>query len=119
METNYPQYHAHLQQLLGDLAKASPGPMAGFAKMHQTSVADGVLAAKTKEMMALAISIAVHCDGCIAYHVHDALKAGATREEIAETIGVAVMMGGGPSVVYGAQALEAVGQFLSASAAGG
>jgi alkylhydroperoxidase/carboxymuconolactone decarboxylase family protein YurZ len=70
MEPNYPQYHAHLQQLIADLAKAAPGPMAGFTKMHQTSVADGVLAAKTKEMMALAISIAVHCDGCIAYTMH-------------------------------------------------
>lgn len=70
-----------------------------------------MLAAGTKELIALAISIAVHCDGCIAYHVHDALAAGASRQEVAETIGVAVMMGGGPAVIYGAQALEAVGQF--------
>jgi AhpD family alkylhydroperoxidase len=116
VDTNYPQYHAHLQQLIADLAKASPGPMAGFAQMHNKSVSEGVLAAKVKEMIALAISIAVHCDGCIAYHVHDALRAGATKEEITETIGVAVMMGGGPSVVYGAQALEAVGQFAAVTA---
>jgi AhpD family alkylhydroperoxidase len=70
-----------------------------------------VLSTNANELIALAIRIAVHCDGCIAYHVHAALKAHATRREIAETIGVAVMMGGGPSVVYGCEALEAVEQF--------
>lgn len=88
--------------------------MAGFATLHRESVRDGVLGGKTKELIALAISIAVRCEGCIAYHVHDALKAGATDEEVCETIGVAVMMGGGPAVVYGAEALEALGQFREA-----
>jgi AhpD family alkylhydroperoxidase len=115
VESNYPEYHAHLQKLVADLAKESPGPMAGFMQMHQKSVAAGMLLSSTKELIALAISIAVRCDGCIAYHVHDALEAGASREEIAETIGVAVMMGGGPAVIYGAQALEAVGQFAAAA----
>jgi AhpD family alkylhydroperoxidase len=59
-------------------------------------------------------SIAARCDGCIAYHVHDALKAGATRKEIVETIGVAVLMGGGPATVYGAEAFEALNQFETA-----
>lgn len=115
MESNYPEYHAHLQKLVADLAKEAPGPMSGFIQMHQKSVTAGVLSASAKELIALAISIAVHCDGCIAYHVHDALDAGASRQEIAETIGVAVMMGGGPAVIYGAQALEAVGQFTAAT----
>lgn len=53
----------------------------------------------------------VRCDGCVAYHVHDALEAGASRDEIVEVIGVAVLMGGGPAVVYGSEALEAVEQF--------
>lgn len=66
-------------------------------------------------LIALAIGISVHCDGCIAYHVHDALAAGATRAEVMETIGVAVMMGGGPSVVYGCEAMEAVEQFDAVS----
>ena len=77
-------------------------------------MSDGALPPKIKELMALAIAVAIHCEGCIAYHVHDALYAGATREEIVETIGVAVMMGGGPAAVYGAEALEAVAQFESA-----
>lgn len=63
-------------------------------------------------MMALAISIAVGCEGCIAYHVHDAVEAGATRSELLETIGVGLMMGGGPGSIYSAHALEALEQFL-------
>ena len=59
----------------------------------------------------------LHCEDCIAYHVHDAVAAGANRKEIAETIGVAVMMGGGPAAVYGAQALEATDQFATAARA--
>jgi AhpD family alkylhydroperoxidase len=89
--------------------------MGGFAALHRASTSEGALPTKTKELIALSIGIAVHCDGCIAYHVHDALAAGATRDEIVETIGVAVMMGGGPSVVYGCEALEAVEQFEPAA----
>ena len=73
---------------------------------------DGALHGKVKEMMALAISIVVGCDGCIAYHVHDAVEAGATRQELLETIGVALLMGGGPGSIYAAHALDAIEQFL-------
>ena len=72
---------------------------------------DGALEKKAKELIALGIGIAVRCDGCISYHINDALKAGASRREIIETISVAVMMGGGPSMVYGCEALEALDQF--------
>ncbi len=58
----------------------------------------------------------MRCDGCIAYHVHDAVDAGASRQELIETIGVAVMMGGGPSVVYGCEALQAIDQLQPAGA---
>lgn len=59
----------------------------------------------------------MRCDGCIAFHVHDAVKAGASRKEIVETIGVAVLMGGGPSVMYGCEALAALDQFAGSGAA--
>lgn len=59
----------------------------------------------------MGIAISVRCDGCIAFHVKDALSSGASSEEIMETIGVAIMMGGGPSVVYGCEAMEALSQF--------
>jgi AhpD family alkylhydroperoxidase len=63
-------------------------------------------------MMALAISIVVGCEGCIAYHVHDAVEAGATRPELLEAIGVGLLMGGGPGSIYVAHALDAIEQFL-------
>ncbi len=111
MTTNYPQRHQELQGLLGRLAKELPGPMAGFGRLHRDSVAQGTLPAKFKELIALAIAIAVRCEGCIAFHVHDAIAAGASREEIVETIGVAVMMGGGPAAMYACDAFEALDQF--------
>ena len=108
---NYPEYYEHLKQLMGELGGEIPGPMGGFGRLHQSAVSDGVLSAKVKELIALGIAITVRCDGCIAFHVHDALEAGAAHQEIMETIGVAVLMGGGPSVVYGSEALEALAQF--------
>ena len=66
-------------------------------------------------MMALAVSVAIGCDGCIAYHTHDAVKAGATRPELIETIGVGVLMGGGPGSIYAVHALDALDQFLPIS----
>jgi AhpD family alkylhydroperoxidase len=112
MTTNYVEYHKHLEERLAQLGTELPGPMTGFARLHKTAVADGVLSAKTKELMALAIAVAVRCDGCIAYHVHDAVQAGATRAEMIETIGVAILMGGGPAAMYAAHAMDAIEQFL-------
>jgi AhpD family alkylhydroperoxidase len=100
--------HDRLRSLLADLGREIPGPMSGFARMHAGAVTDGALEPRIKELMALAIAICDHCEGCISYHVHDALHAGATHAEVTETIGVAVMMGGGPAAVYGAYALEAL-----------
>ncbi len=111
MAKDYPAIQAHLQEMIGRLGEQAPALMDGFGQLHGAATSEGVLETKTKELLALSIGIAVHCDGCISYHVHDALEAGATREEIVETIAVAVMMGGGPSVVYGCEALEAVEQF--------
>ena len=111
MINDYPDCYKHVAEMMNAYGVESPGVMEGFAKLHSASVADGALSSKLKELIALAIGITVRCDGCIAYHVHDALKAGATRTEVAETVGVAIMMGGGPSVVYGCQALEALEQF--------
>ncbi|PHK97762.1 alkylhydroperoxidase [Neolewinella marina] len=90
--------------------------MRSFGQMHRDSLADGALSRKSKELLALAIAITVRCDGCIAFHVHDALPAGAGQEEIAEAIGVAVLMGGGPAVMYGCEALQALEQFAKSSA---
>lgn len=79
--------------------------------MRSAAHADGCLEPKTKELIATAISVAVRCDGCIAGHTKAAEKNGASREEVLETLSMAVLMGGGPSVVYAAQALDAFDQF--------
>lgn len=114
MTTNYPERRQELDAIFGKLGKELPGPVAGFARLHRDAIAGGALPAKTKELMALAIGIALRCEDCIGYHVRDALQAGATRAEILETIGVALMMGGGPASMYGCKAYEALGQFEAA-----
>jgi AhpD family alkylhydroperoxidase len=119
LTTNYIEYHKQLEERLAQLGRELPGPMSGFARLHKKSLEAGALPARIKEMMALAVSIANGCDGCIAYHVHDAVAAGATRAELLETIGVGVMMGGGPGSIYAAHAMEAVDQFFPAEYVGG
>lgn len=108
---NYVEYRERLNELTKELGGSLPQTLAPFGQLHKSALSDGVLDRKTKELIALGISIAGRCQGCIAYHVHDASKAGASDKEILETIGVAIMMGGGPSVVYGCEALEALKQF--------
>jgi len=110
---NYPAYHKHLQELMGKLGQEHPQVMQAFGSLHSAANVEGELDSATKELIALGIAIAVHCDGCISFHVHDALKAGATKAAMVETIGVAILMGGGPSVMYGVEALEALEQFES------
>ncbi len=110
---NYPEHLNHIQQMMGRLGKDIPETMGAFSKLHKASIGDGALDSKTKELIALAIGVAVRCDGCIAFHVHDALQAGASQEEIMETLGVAILMGGGPAVMYAVEAMDAVDQFTS------
>ena len=109
--TDHPAAHRRLRTLMAELAREAPGPYSGFARAHASAVTDGALSPSVKELMALAVAICTHCEGCIAFHVHDALRAGATHEQVTETIGVAIMMGGGPAAVYGAEALDALRQF--------
>ncbi len=112
--TNYIELRDHLEERLTQLGKEIPGPMTGFARLHRKGLEDGALSGKVKELMALAISIVVGCEGCIAYHVQDAIQAGATRSELLETVGVGLFMGGGPGSIYAAHALEAIDQMLPA-----
>ena len=95
----------------GRLREAIPDTMRGFVTLGAGTSKAGALDAKLKELIALGISIAVRCDGCVAYHAKAARDRGASREEVAETIGVAIHMGGSPSMVYGAEALKAYDAF--------
>jgi AhpD family alkylhydroperoxidase len=112
----YPQRYARLQGLFGRLGQAIPDEMAEFGRLHRAAMADKALPGKMRELIALGIAIASHCEGCIAYHVHDALRAGASRDEVLDAIGVALMMGGGPGAVFAAEAIDALDQFEAASA---
>ena len=113
--TTYPERLRSVRSNSQTLAAAQPGVMEAFESFHQAAVATGALDRKTKELIALAVSVTAGCDDCIAHHVNDAVKAGATREEFADALGVAVLMGGGPGMIYASHAIEAVDQFLSAS----
>ena len=101
---------------IGTMKKLAPKVAEGFLALDKAGVESGVLDVKTKELIALGIGVAVRCDGCIAVHVNNALKAGAKPEEIGETLGVAVSMGGGPSMVYATRALEALAEFTGKQA---
>lgn len=96
---------------LRDLHDAMPATMQGFGDLHRAATADGALTTAQKELMALAIGIAVGCSDCITLHVHDALRAGATRDQVREAIAVAVMMGGGRATMYAIEALAALDDF--------
>jgi AhpD family alkylhydroperoxidase len=89
--------------------------MKAFSALHRAAAGSGVLDTKAKELIALAIGVSLRCDSCISFHTHDALGAGATKEEILEVLSVAVMMGGGPSVMYATHVVEAVEQFERAA----
>ena len=96
---------------VGMLRQGSPDTMKAFAALSTAATAANTIDTKTKELMALAIGIAVHCDGCVAYHTKMAHQHGASRQEILETVALAVYMGGGPAAVYGADAVRAYDQF--------
>lgn len=99
---------------LRHLHDAMPEAMRGFGDLHRAATADGALTTAEKELMALAIGIAAGCSDCIALHVHDSLRAGATPDQVNEAIAVAVMMGGGRATMYAIEAVEALDDFRAA-----
>jgi len=105
----------HIKSYTSKLSAELPELMRSFYALSRNSSTPGALDTKTKELLALAIGVATHCDGCIAFHTQAALKAGATREEIMETLGVTILMGGGPSLMYATHVVEAMEEFQQAS----
>lgn len=96
------------------LFKAAPEPMRAFGALMAAASKDGALDAKTKELMALAVAVVSRCEGCILHHVEAAMRHGADRQHIIETIAVSVEMGGGPATVYGATALAVFDELSNA-----
>jgi len=108
---NWPQFAKELSALLRNLRGSTPEVMKAFAGLAQAATLSKALDAKTKELIALGIAVAVRCDDCIAFHAKAAAEQGATRDEVSETLGMAIYMGAGPSVMYASHALEAFTQF--------
>jgi AhpD family alkylhydroperoxidase len=111
MTTDWTDMTRDLRAGLREMRTGAPEVMKAFAGIAQAALQPKALDLKTKELMALAISVAVRCDDCIAFHTKAAIDRGATRDEIIETLGMAIYMGAGPSAMYAAHALEACTQF--------
>lgn len=108
---SHPEIEDHAKQLIGRLAEALPETGSAFAQLQKATFVDGALDIKTKELIALGIAIAQGCDGCMAWHNSALHRLGVSRDEVAETLGVAVEMGGGVALYSAAKALEGYDQF--------
>jgi AhpD family alkylhydroperoxidase len=114
--TNWPDFTRTLSAELRNLRGGAPEIMKAFSSLAQAALVDGALDPKTKELIAIGIAIATRCDDCVAFHVKAAVDHGASREEVLETLGMAIYMGAGPSAMYASHALGAYTQFAAARA---
>jgi len=117
MHKDWPRMAAELSQAIREVRTGTPETMKAFSALARAALEPKALDGKTKELLALGISVAIRCDGCVAFHAQAAVKQGATRDELMETMGMAIYMGAGPSVMYAAQAVEAFDQFAATKAA--
>ena len=117
MSQSYPELIDDLNAAIGKLREGAPDPMRGFSALAREALKPGALDVKTKELIAIGIAIATRCDGCIGFHAKALVDLGATREEIAELMAMTVYMGGGPALMYAADALRAYDQFTEAKKA--
>jgi AhpD family alkylhydroperoxidase len=117
MHHDWPALAAGMSGPLRELRGGAPDVMKGFSGIARAALEAKALDTKTKELIALAISVALRCDACVAFHADAAYRQGATREEVMEALGMAIYMGAGPAVMYAAQAAEAYDQFQAKAAA--
>src|SRR5262245_41863265 len=108
---SWPELTRELNAQIRNLRGGAPEVMKAFSSIAQTALAPKALDRKTKEMIALGIAVAIRCDDCIAFHVKAALEQGASQEEVAEALGMAIYIGAGSSAMYASHALEAFRQF--------
>jgi AhpD family alkylhydroperoxidase len=116
MTKDYAPLIADIGAMTRKIRAEAPGTMAGFDAMAKAAMADGALSPGLKELIALAIGVATRCDGCIGYHAKALVRLGVPRAQVMETLAVATYMGGGPSLMYAADALRAYEQFGGTSA---
>lgn len=108
MMLDWNEYHKEIGNRLSELMKLSPDTVRGYRQLSDANAKTGHLDAKTRELISLAVAVSTHCDGCIVVHTDAALKAGATKEEISEALGVAVAMNAGAALIYSTRVLDAV-----------
>ncbi|MFH1370095.1 MAG: carboxymuconolactone decarboxylase family protein [Planctomycetota bacterium] len=94
------EYLAKFKTAIGKMKAEIPETTQGFAGLFSKVMKDGALTAREKELIALGIGVAIHCEPCIRGHAQNCLDSGATRQQVLEAASVAVMMGGGPAYVY-------------------
>jgi AhpD family alkylhydroperoxidase len=111
MTKSYDTITKDLSKSLTELRQGIPDVTKGFSQLARAATQDGALDKKTKEFVALGIGVAVRCEGCIGFHIKTLITLGATREEILEVLGMTIYMGGGPSMMYAAEALAAFDEF--------
>jgi AhpD family alkylhydroperoxidase len=109
MMLDWNEYYKEINDRLGELMKLSPDTVRGYRMLRDANTKTSHLNAKTRELISLAVAVTSHCDGCIVVHTDAALKAGATKEEISEALGVAVAMNAGAALIYSTRVLDAVG----------
>jgi len=105
---------ASISKQLSTLRSDLPDVMKGFGDLARAASRDGALSKKTKELIALTLGVAAHCDACIGFHVQALVRLGITKAELEEALGMAIYMGGGPSAMYAANALAAFEEFSAA-----
>jgi AhpD family alkylhydroperoxidase len=108
MMLDWPAYKAQLTKIIPSFAKLTPDSLKGYQVLSDANKANSKLGEKTRQLISIAVAITTRCDGCITFHTAAALKAGATREEIAEALGVAMAMNAGAAFVYSLRAMDAV-----------
>jgi AhpD family alkylhydroperoxidase len=111
MAKDYRDIRSTVSKSVARFREGMPDVMKSFNALGQSALREGALDSKTKELIALCLGVAGHCDACLAFHVKTLVQLGATRAEIEEALGVCVYMGGGPSLMYAADALEAFEQW--------
>ncbi len=110
---NWLDYRKQLTGRIGQFAKLSPDTVKGYQTLSKAGAGTGHLDAKTRELIALAVSVTTRCDGCITVHAAEAVRLGASRDEIAEALGVAVALNAGAAMVYSARTLDAVDAYAA------
>jgi AhpD family alkylhydroperoxidase len=119
MSTSVPNYRDLTKEVsknISTLRIDMPELMKGFRDLAKAATRDGALDRKTKELIALTLGVAAHCDACIGFHVQELVKLNVTKLELEEALGMAVYMGGGPSLMYSANAIAAFEEFMVSEA---